>query len=113
MPDEVKPMARVPMRQPADWIDAWRAQADKQGLTLSEWIGQRCNEALPQQVQRGLSERVGRGRPSTMTRELIQVGGQWQATVKRNGKVLDAADFETRKQAEAWLASFEPSGNCT
>lgn len=63
MPAETTPMDRVPMRQPGDWIDAWRAQAAREGLTLSEWIGERCNEALPQQVQQRLSERTGRGRP--------------------------------------------------
>ncbi len=51
--------------QPADWWAAWEAQAAKEGLPLSTWIGERCNEGLSKKAQRQLSERVSRGRPRT------------------------------------------------
>ncbi len=51
------------MSQPADRKPAWTAQAEREGLTLSEWICQCCDANLPASAQRGLSERPPAHRP--------------------------------------------------
>lgn len=52
---------RIQITQPDDWVEAFRQQAEKDGLSLSEWIGEKCKDALPKQVQVKLSERQGVG----------------------------------------------------
>ena len=48
------------------WINRSFTQAEKDGLSLSEWIGQQCKDALPKRMQSILSERQGVGpRPIT------------------------------------------------
>jgi len=50
--------------QPADWWDAFKAAADKQGLSLSEWIGDCCKQQLPAKVAAKLSDRQPAHRPA-------------------------------------------------
>jgi hypothetical protein len=47
--------------QPADWWAAFEAEAKKEGLTLSEWVGACCVANLS--VSRGLTERPPANRP--------------------------------------------------
>ena len=47
------------MTQPADWWDAFERQAQREGLTLSEWVGECCKSY----VQGELSERRPANRP--------------------------------------------------
>lgn len=54
-------MPAISTTQPADWIAAWRVQAERESLTLSEWIGECCNAFIDGDVAAGLSERQGRG----------------------------------------------------
>jgi hypothetical protein len=49
-------------RQPADWLDAWKQAAEAEGKTLSEWIGDQCNKALPKEVRKELGKRPKAGR---------------------------------------------------
>ena len=49
--------------QPADWWAAFEAQAQREGLTLSEWIGECCRVYLEPGVNSGLSERPPANRP--------------------------------------------------
>ena len=49
--------------QPPDHWAAFAAQADSEGMTLSEWSGACCIANLPPDVAAGLSERPGMGRP--------------------------------------------------
>ncbi len=32
----------IPITQPGDWWEAFKAQASLEGLPLSEWVGQAC-----------------------------------------------------------------------
>jgi len=45
--------------QPRDWIKAFKAQAKKEKMTLSEWMGKTCAGALPRKIK--LSKRQGVG----------------------------------------------------
>lgn len=54
---------KVHMRIPSDWKAAWNKQASVAGLSLTDWIAERCNEALPAKVQSSLSTKLGIGRP--------------------------------------------------
>lgn len=50
---------------PADWWDAFRAQADKEGVdSLAEWLAEAGKAKLPKRVQAKLSERPPAHRPS-------------------------------------------------
>ncbi len=60
----MNPMTRKNITQPADWWAAWKAAADAEGKSLSEWIGLQCNAALQAKTQRKLSDRGTRGRPA-------------------------------------------------
>lgn len=67
--------------QPADWVEAFKRQASLDGMDLSQWVGracvsqlfysepahifERCLEPHELPARLGLSERVGRGRPSS------------------------------------------------
>lgn len=51
----------ISLTQPPDWVNAWKTEAAKQGIGLSEWIGNVCNAALPLSKQRSLSPRGKRG----------------------------------------------------
>lgn len=55
---------RLGISQPPDWIAAWEAEANRQGIDLSQWIGLACNAQLPLAVRKALSDRIGRGRPT-------------------------------------------------
>jgi hypothetical protein len=50
--------------QPPDWIAAFKAQADAQGLKLSTWVGEACKAKLPADVRKGLSKRAPAHRPA-------------------------------------------------
>lgn len=60
--------------QPADWVEAFRRQASLEGIDLSQWVGQACIHFLYDEhthdvndlaTRAGLSQRTGRGRPSS------------------------------------------------
>jgi hypothetical protein len=51
------------LRAPDDWMAAYRAQAEEDGLELSEWIRRQCNGGLSKKRRKGLSEPIQRGRP--------------------------------------------------
>jgi hypothetical protein len=53
---------KISITEPAEWIDLWRDAAKEEGKTLSEWIGEQCNKALPREVRRELGERPKAGR---------------------------------------------------
>jgi hypothetical protein len=57
------PSVRKNITQPADWWQAFEAQATEAGLTLSEWIGLQCVEGLDRSAKDGLSKRAGAHRP--------------------------------------------------
>lgn len=49
---------------PADWWDAFRKQADKEGVdSLAEWLCNAGKDKLPKRVQANLSERPKPHRP--------------------------------------------------
>jgi len=54
---------RKNITQPADWWAAFEQQAQKQGLSLSEWAGDCMRANLPVKVNRKLSERPAANRP--------------------------------------------------
>jgi len=54
---------RKNISQPADWWAAYEAEASKQGKSLSEWMADQCNAALPAKVRKALSERPAANRP--------------------------------------------------
>lgn len=54
---------KVHMRVPSDWKSAWMAKASLDGLSLTDWMAERCNEGLPAKVQADLSIKPGIGRP--------------------------------------------------
>ena len=60
---EGMPIVTHPFRAPDDWMAAYRAQAEDDGLELTEWIRQQCNNGLSKKRLKGLSEPIQRGRP--------------------------------------------------
>ena len=58
------PSERKNITQPADWWAAYVSQAQKEGLSLSAWMGEQCNEGLPKAVRKTLSERKPAHRPN-------------------------------------------------
>lgn len=54
---------RKNITQPADWWAAFARQADADGQSLSEWVGDCCRANLPTAEQRKLSERGTVGAP--------------------------------------------------
>ena len=56
---------RIEIRVKADDLERWRATADAAGLTLSNWIRQRCNEVAASKemidlVDKKEAERIAR-----------------------------------------------------
>jgi hypothetical protein len=51
------------LKAPEDWMNAYRAQAEEDGMELAEWIRQRCLDGLSKKRRKGLSEPIQRGRP--------------------------------------------------
>lgn len=51
------------LRAPEDWMAAYRAQAEEEGLELTEWLRQQANKGLSKKRLKGLSEPIQRGRP--------------------------------------------------
>ncbi len=54
---------RKNITQPADWWAAFEAEATRQNLPLSKWIGKVLKASLPYSVSDELSERKGVGQP--------------------------------------------------
>jgi hypothetical protein len=54
---------RKNITQPADWWAAFEAQANAEGVSLAEWLGECGKTNLPKDVAAELSERGVRGRP--------------------------------------------------
>lgn len=54
---------RCNMTQPSDWLEAFKAQAKKENVSFSEWIGDCGLAFLPDDVKRNLSERQPAHRP--------------------------------------------------
>jgi len=48
--------------QPSQWIDAFKAQAKAEGLTLSAWMGYQCYLGLPAATRARLPKRAGMGK---------------------------------------------------
>ena len=53
--------------QPVDWWAAFQAEAKREGVSLSEWLGDCGRANLPKDVKAGLSERATAGRPKKVT----------------------------------------------
>ena len=60
---------RKNITQPDDWWPAWVAQAKKEGKSLSAWMGERCNEGLPEAVRKTLSKRQPAHRPKSKSND--------------------------------------------
>lgn len=56
---------RKNLTMPADWWAAFSAAAAAEGCSLAEWLGEAARRALPAHERKGLSPRVGRGRPAS------------------------------------------------
>jgi len=65
---ESEPMTDTPeairknITQPADWWQAFEAEAERRGLNLSQFLGLAGLELLPAKTKRKLSERIRPGR---------------------------------------------------
>ena len=53
------------LTQPADWWAAFQRQAEQDGQSLSEWIGEAGKAQLPKHIRKSLSERPAAHRPKT------------------------------------------------
>jgi hypothetical protein len=58
-----KPMKKLTLSQPEDWIQRWQVEAFKRNVDLSVWVGQACNAQLSEEARCKLSVRTGRGKP--------------------------------------------------
>jgi len=47
--------------QPVDWMEAFRAKAESEGMSLSAWIGESCKAQLSTRQQQQLPERPKSG----------------------------------------------------
>jgi len=54
---------RKSITQPADWWAAFQLQAQAEGMTLSEWMGECCRVYLPSGVNSALLDRPPANRP--------------------------------------------------
>ena len=54
---------RKHITQPEDWWAAFKAEADKQGVSLAEWLGEAGKAQLPKLLAAKLSERPPANRP--------------------------------------------------
>lgn len=68
MSDVVR-VTKKTITQPEDWWHAWEVEAFKQGKSISEWMGDCCNAALPKKSRERLSIRGSRGRRLTDSSE--------------------------------------------
>ena len=53
---------RFLITQPTEWVEAFKAQAKKENMSLSEWIGECCIANCPKYVVRQLPKRRTRGK---------------------------------------------------
>jgi hypothetical protein len=65
MAKQKKPQDFFTTTQPREWQDAFRAEADRQGKSVSEWAGEAMLAALPAKVRSQLPPRPPKGRPVT------------------------------------------------
>lgn len=56
-----KAVLRVLTSQPADWIDAFKIQATRNGQSLSEFLGDCGVKSLDSDLRKKLGARPGRG----------------------------------------------------
>lgn len=52
---------RIDLTMPDDWVEAYKAAALAEFLSLSEWMGRQCNRGLPAEDRKRLSKRRKRG----------------------------------------------------
>ena len=55
--------ARITLTLPADWRDAFATAADRQNLSVNEWIRKQCRRGLTPAERAELSEPAPRGNP--------------------------------------------------
>ncbi len=61
-------MPRINIIQPESWLAAFRRAAARAGVSLSEWIGNQCRDALPPKEAAKLGERPPANRPKKLPR---------------------------------------------
>ena len=54
---------RKHITQPGDWWEAFKAAADREGVSLAEWLGEAGKAKLPPKVAKKLTERPPANRP--------------------------------------------------
>lgn len=54
---------RKHITQPADWWEAFTEAADREGVSLAEWLGEAAKAKLPPKVAKKLTERPPANRP--------------------------------------------------
>ena len=54
----------MPTTQPVGWVEAFKTQAEIEGLSLSDWVGQCCRANLPLPIQKKLLDRPAANRPT-------------------------------------------------
>ena len=60
------PNQRKHITQPDDWWDAFKAEAEKKGISLAEWLGEAGKAQLPKKVATTLSKRPPANRPRNL-----------------------------------------------
>jgi len=66
------PTERKNISQPSDHWAAFQTAADASGLSLSEWMDEKCQAALPVKVQKTLSKRAPAHRPKNTSEKSFQ-----------------------------------------
>jgi hypothetical protein len=61
------PTERKNISQPSDHWQAFQTAADLDGLSLSEWMSEKCRAALPVKVQKTLGQRREAHRPKNLS----------------------------------------------
>jgi hypothetical protein len=61
---------RKNISQPSDHWAAFQTAADNAGLSLSEWMSEKCRAVLPAKVQKTLSKRNPVGTPKKLSENL-------------------------------------------
>ena len=59
---------RKNISEPTDWWAAFEAQAEAEGMSLSEWLGESGKARLPAKVAKKLSKRPPAHRPKKVKR---------------------------------------------
>lgn len=66
---------RTSLSQPSDWMAAFRAAAERKGLTLNQWIGECCKARLPKSTVAKLSDRPPAHRPRLTANDVSDAKG--------------------------------------